>query len=250
MWLTALLMMLAAVGSAPAAPVTELAQAVTGRIAAEHRPEPSWRLDIVPGQPIRFRDQPLLAEMGTDIDFPPAVAQPAGAGFVFTSIGEDATLTATLSAETCVDDETTYPYSIRIQTTGPRARDYKGCAYRPWSQDLEAYLPAIDACLAIGAGPYVLFARREPAGNAYLVTSAPGNDGVYVCTVSDGKATQSLAPDGGAYPNVPGVTDSTFVRAPAPKGTDLNCPKTKEARSAAGGLLGWWILFEGLSGCG
>lgn len=220
----------------PDGPAMVLAEAVKGTLRAAGT-EPFWGLDIdpktlklsVPGE-----DGDVITEYQVEYS---------------TSLGENRVitsgpLTVTLSSAVCSDgmSDFIYPYTVEAVLTGKDAVTLKGCAYRPWGQDVLAALPVIDACLkGVKEFPAVYYARVSAPDAGYVIM--PGEDTpMQACTVAAGKATKAPQAEDAEVPA--GTQQEIFVRGPGenPGGA---CYEAPEVKDADGKVVGWWLDPEG-----
>lgn len=199
--------------------------------------EPFWGLAIAP-------DTVTLTEPAEEGDttrtFEVTGLTQTGAAWVFAA----GALTVTLSPETCSDgmSEYVYPYTVEAALAERERRTLKGCAYRPWGQDILAAMPAIDACLpAKGDKPLVIYARAAEPGAGFVITMRLDGEGYDACTVTGGKASKARF----AGEEMPAGTNAElFVRGPG-ENPGGECYAAPEVRDADGKLLGWWLDPEG-----
>lgn len=212
-----------------------LAEAVNGTLRAAGT-EPFWGLEIA-GKTMKLS---MPGDEGDAVtEYTVEYTTSAGDNRIIAS----GPLTVTLSPVACSDgmSDFTYPYSVEAVLVGKEAVTMKGCAYRPWGQDILTALPVIDACLK-GAKepPAVLYAAvRESIG---LVLTPGADDGpLTACTVIDGKA--SSAPF--ASEEIPaGTQQEIFVRGPG-RNPGGECYEAPEVKDADGKVVGWWLDPEG-----
>lgn len=224
-----------ALAAAPAAlpPAMPLAEAAKGILRGAGT-EPFWGLEISPAG-IKLTepgdDGDKVTEFKTEYS-----TQPSPDLHIWTS----GPLTVTISAGVCSDgmSDIAYPYTLEAVIAAKEMRTLKGCAYRPWGQDILTALPVIDACLKVAKdNPPVVYAiaSGEDAGYALL----PGADDKPMdgCTVAAGKA--SIAPvSDAALP--PGAQQEIFVRGPG-KNPGGECYEAPEVKDAEGKVIGWWL---------
>jgi uncharacterized membrane protein len=215
----------------PLPPPLPIAEAVKGALAAVGA-DPSWNLQIVD-------DKLTLTESIDDDenieDFKLVSSEAQGET---AHVWKAGALTVSISAAACSDGVQSYPYTSELKITGKKARTLKGCAYRPWGQDVIAALPVIDACLAQGANKPVVVYAGATAADAGVVMLAGGEENpLSACTVTGGKASV-VAFEGGDWP--PGTNAEIFVRGPGenPGGECYDAPEVKDG---AGRVVGWWL---------
>lgn len=239
--LLALVMTAAAATAAPATPwpsAPKLEDAAKGALKGVGT-EPFWGIEIA-------APTMVLSEPGDDgdkitefrIEY---TAQAGPDAHVWTS----GPLTVTVSSGECSDgmSDTTYPYAIEATLIGEGTRTFKGCAYRPWGQDIVAAMPVIDACLKAGKPqPAIVYAGATAPDAGFVMFAGSDVDPLLGCTVNAGKATIAPYPGDDAQP--PGVNAEIFVRGPGanPGG---ECYEAPEVKDADGKVLGWWLDPEG-----
>ncbi|MET0545840.1 MAG: hypothetical protein ABWZ40_05990 [Caulobacterales bacterium] len=158
-------------------------------------------------------------------------------------------LTLIVTAQPCTDPSgMEQAYRMLVVYSGDA---YEGCARvgeppkdKDWSAELDAYLPAIDACLtkarAQNIDARVTVAYPRTRGHTGVRLS--GADGRWECDAkTDGGAVSFLDPIG-EEDVLPGEWAPLFTRAPglAPEG---KCNRNVEAKSAGGAALGW-LTYE------
>lgn len=224
----------------PLPPPLPIADAVKGSLRAVGT-EPFWRLDIA-GKTMVFVEPGDDGEKVQEFTIEYTTAM-GDAGHIWTS----GPLSVTMSFGECSDgmSDTVYPYSVEailVGSAGSDTRTLKGCAFRPWGQDVLAALPVIDACLGISeTKPPVVFAAATAADAGFAMLAGGDEDPLYTCTVAAGKAI--AAPfEGDASP--PGTNAELFVRGPGenPGGQCYDAPEVKDAK---GNVVGWWLDPEG-----
>lgn len=197
--------------------------------------EPFWKLVIGPEDGIYF--SPMEGEA------PPA------APYATPAIGTDGTatfatkdFTVVLKATGACSDgmsDLVFPIAAKV-TVGKQT--YQGCAYRRWDNDLLAFLPQIDACLARAKskGP-VSIAAQTVAG---VIVRVPGGEaGTYECLFPEGMTEPSRAGIVADPAAIVGEWDPSFYRAPGedPGG---ECFAAPEVKAADGTLIGWILPNE------
>ncbi len=148
-------------------------------------------------------------------------------------------LTLTISGATCSDGTTAYPYTSELKITGRKARTLKGCAYRPWGQEVLTALPVIDVCLkGQESGTAVLYAAAmAPDAGLVLFNSNTEDGGFKACTVTAGKASMTDM----AYVDAPpGASAEIFIRGPG-ENPGGECYEAPEIKDASGAVVGWWL---------
>ncbi|MFT3809000.1 MAG: hypothetical protein QM698_03715 [Micropepsaceae bacterium] len=221
----------------PDGPAMVLEEAVKGALRAAGT-EPFWGLDIdpktlklsVPGEEGDVVTE-YLVEYSTGL----------GENRVITS----GPLTVTLSPAVCSDgmSDFVYPYTVEAVLTGKDAVTLKGCAYRPWGQDVVAALPVIDACLKGEKDfPAIVYARATAADAGYVIMPGGEASPTQTCTVAAGKAAKAPQADDAALPA--GTNAEIFVRGPG-ENPGGECYEAPEVKDADGKVVGWWLDPEG-----
>jgi uncharacterized membrane protein len=224
----------------PIPPALPMAEAAKGNLRAVGT-EPFWRLDIV-GTEMTLTTP---GEDGDKIDqFKTEYSTALGdTGHVWTS----GPLSVTVTFAECSDgmSDTSYPYTVDAVLLGAKGSDtqnLKGCAYRPWGQDVVSALPVIDACLALDENkPPVVYAGITAPDSGYVMLAGGDENPLNACTVLGGKATVAGF-DSDASPA--GTNSEIFVRGPGqnPGGECYDAPEVKDAD---GKVVGWWLDPEG-----
>lgn len=224
--------------AAPAIPpAPPLDEAVKGSLRAAGT-EPFWGLDIDP----KGMKLSTPGEEGDVVtEYPVEGMTSAGDARVISGGG----LTVTLSPAACSDgmSDFTYPYTVEAVLVAKETTTLKGCAYRPWGQDILTALPVIDLCLK-GAGefPAVVYAAASAPDAGYVILP-PSEEGAFeICTVAAGKATKAPQADDAALPA--GTNAEIFVRGPG-KNPGGECYEAPEVKDADGKVVGWWLDPEG-----
>lgn len=230
-----LVLAISAAASAPS-PVMPLTEAVKGKLAAVGA-DPSWNLQV-DGDALT-----LTESIDDDENIETYKLVSGAAAGADGHVWQAGALTLTITATACSDGTTAYPYTSEVKIAGKNARAMKGCAYRPWGQDVLSALPVIDACLKGQAeGDAILYAAAT-APDAGLVLFGTENDdgGFEACTVTAGQANTAAMPFGDAPP---GTSAEVFVRGSG-KNPGGECYDAPEVKDAAGKLVGWWLDPEG-----
>lgn len=227
--------------AAPAAPAPlpiprplALAEAVKGSLYGVGT-EPFWSIDISPDYIVLTVPDEESGDKSTE--YRVEYTTSAGDNRIIAS----GPLTLTLSPAACSDgmSEVAYPYTIEVVLAGKDMVTLKGCAYRPWGQDILAAMPVIDACLAIAKDdPAIVYAAATAKDAGFVVM--PGNEDkpMDACTVTAGKAAIAPLTDESVLP--PGVNAEIFIRGPG-KNPGGECYDAPEVKDADGKLLGWWL---------
>jgi len=153
-------------------------------------------------------------------------------------------LTVTVAFGECSDgmSDTTYPYSVEAVLVGEETLTLKGCAYRPWGQDVLSALPMIDACLALDdIKPPIGYAAATAPDAGFVMLSGSDERPLLGCTVVAGKATTA---DFGDVPSPPGTNAEIFIRGPG-ENPGGECYTAPEVKDADGKVVGWWLDPEG-----
>jgi hypothetical protein len=145
----------------------------------------------------------------------------------------------------------TLPYTASVLFEGFL---YEGCARRglaergeepTWAVDLDALVPAIDACLAAGAG------GRPVVTQASILPPSPEGQVLVSVRMRDSARVRRecvATPDGAQVVDVNVLADADvrmgegeaeFTRAPGPAPAERRCRTTEPVASAAGEALGW-----------
>ena len=194
-----------------------------GRLAAIGT-EPFWRLEIAPEGLV------FSTPEGPDVKAPFVAPSPDEAGASLAS----GKIKLRLIVQPCSDgmSEAAYPMRAEVDVAGVGA--FKGCAYARWDNELEALIPAIDACLGETTEPSPVVYAIQTANGA-IVRMAGVEDGErYDCEVDSGGGASVAASEA---PPAPGERDPTFVRAPADE--PLKACAAVEMKGRDGALLGW-----------
>ena len=186
------LVMTAAAASAepvkPWPPAPKLADAVKGELRGAGT-EPFWGIDIKSATLTLTTPGPEHDEVNEyKVEYSTALGADA---HTWTS----GPLTVTISSGACSDgmSDIDYPYTIEVTRIGADAVTLKGCAYRPWGQDIVAAIPVIDACLALDANkPPISYAAATGPDAGYVMLSGSDEHPLQGCVVTAGKA--ALAP--------------------------------------------------------
>lgn len=226
-------LVLALSAAAPALPpAPTLAEAASGTLRGLGT-EPFWALEISP----RTLTLTMPGETGEVVtEFQVEYATALGENRVVTA----GALIVTLSPATCSDgmSDTEYPYTLEAALAGDDMLSLKGCAYRPWGQDVIAALPVIDACLkASGHEPPVVFAAATAPDAGFVMLAGGDQDPLHACTVAAGAAR--IAPytaDAGPA----GTNAEIFIRGPG-ENPGGECYQAPEVTDADGKLVGWWL---------
>jgi len=150
-------------------------------------------------------------------------------------------LSVTVSSGECSDgmSDTVFPYKVEATLMGEETRNLKGCAYRPWGEDVVAAMPVIDACLkAAGGQPPVVYAAATAPDAGFALLAGSDEDPLQGCVVAAGKAVIASYPPDAAQPA--GTNAEIFVRGPG-KNPGGECYEAPEVLDAEGKLLGWWL---------
>jgi len=93
-------------------------------------------------------------------------------------------LSVTVSSGECSDgmSDTVFPYKVEATLMGEETRNLKGCAYRPWGEDVVAAMPVIDACLrASGGQPPVVYAAATAPDAGFALLAGSDEDPLQGC---------------------------------------------------------------------
>lgn len=227
---------LAAATAIPPAPAIALPDAAKGRLVAVGA-DPSWNLQIGSDE-LTLTESIDDDEKITGFKLISASAD-GGDAHVWRAKG----LTVTISAAVCSDGVTSYPYTSELKFAGKKARTLKGCAYRPWGEDVLAALPVIDACLkGEEADSPVFYAAATAPGAGVVLLGADIEEAAYrACVLADGKTSVTPIQVTDAPP---GASAEIFIRGPG-RNPGGECYDAPEVKDAAGKVVGWWLDPEG-----
>lgn len=201
---------------------------------------PQWKLNIYPDNPMFFSAE----GEGSQTESPTVKPAAMGRGIVqFSSKAITAAFKRTNTCKTKADGAT-YPYETSVTI---KNKTYKGCGYAPWGNQLEAMIPAIDACLkAAKSKDPVTLAVRESDG--IMVRLATRDYTATICQVDDSsgkpQVVKTLVDKDTNLPKVAGDRDPLFYRAPA-KNPGGECYEATKAKDKTGKFLGWLDTDEG-----
>ena len=218
----------------PWPPAMKLEDAAKGRLRGIGT-EPFWGIEI-DGAAITITEPGDEADKITEykIEY---TAQAGADAHVWTS----GPLTVTVAAGECSDEmsDTAYPYSVEVTLTGKDGRTLKGCAYRPWGEDILAAMPVIDACLkASGGQPPVVYAAASAPNAGFALLAGSDEEPLLGCVAGGDAAAVSPYPPESEQPA--GTNAEIFVRGPG-KNPGGECYDAPEVKDADGKLLGWWL---------
>lgn len=218
------------------AAVVPLQDAVKGEIAAVGA-DPSWKLQI-------GADTLTLTEsIDDDEKIEDFKLVSSGASGAEAYVWQAGALTLTISAAACSDGTTAYPYTSEVKIAGKTPRTLKGCAYRPWGQDVLTALPVIDVCLkGEDSGTAILYAAATAPDAGLVLFGTDSEDGGFkACEVAGGKASVTHMPFTDAPP---GASAEIFIRGPG-ENPGGECYEAPEVKDAGGKVVGWWLDPEG-----
>jgi uncharacterized membrane protein len=213
-------------GGSPGGPAASAVE--EGRVRASGT-EPFWGVDVSPEGGLVF------TEAATDGELRAAYVKPVRKGEAI----EYATpqMTLTLRPGPCSDGMSDIDYPLTASLVAG-ARRLEGCAFRPWRDDVRAFIPAIDACMAKAPVRMPVTHVAQDGKSQRVRLTASGPEERYDCVYENGIAKLARATR-----ELPGDRQVMFVRAPGedPGGA---CAASTPVTNEKGEMLGWIVPNE------
>lgn len=219
----------------PLTPNSDALAAFRGDLVARGT-EPFWNLTVYAGRSFVFTTPD---SEGREVPYRAPVQANAG---VVMMASQD--ITVALREAACSDgmSDLSYPWqaTVTIGASAPR----KGCAYPRWSNDLQALIGAIDACLARDPGKpaAIVWGARDATGATIRVRR--GEARVDCRVTPQGETTLTPVKGDGPDSMKSSEEDLIFYRAPSPN-PGGQCYEATKALGPRGEDLGWLDTNEG-----